>query len=195
MRRLLITGFEPFGGEKINPSWEAVKRLPDMMGEYELTKLCIPVTFEGAAKTVNHFAAAVKPDVILCIGQAGGRSAVTPELVGINLKYGRIPDNAGEQPMDERILVGGADAYFSTVPARQMAEAIAGKGLPAQLSYTAGAYVCNCVFYSLLAHFENTGTKVGFIHVPFLPEQAKNGEPSMQMDEMVKALTVAIETL
>ena len=193
MKKLLITGFEPFGGEEINPSWEAVLRLPNEINEYTLSKLRIPVVFEGAAECVLREAKKLHPDVILCIGQAGGRNAITPELVAINLRYAKIPDNADFQPQDEPIIPSGACAYFSTLPARKMAEAINNAGIASQVSYSAGAYVCNDLLYTLLAHFEGTQTRVGFVHIPYSKEQKK--EPSMELSEMVKGLTVAIETL
>ena len=193
MKKLLITGFEPFGGETINPSWEAVSRLPDQIKEYALTKILIPVEFGRAASAVLCKAEEISPDVILCIGQAGGRSAITPELVAINLRYAKIPDNAGFQPKDEPIISGGACAYFSTLPVRRMAEAINEAGIASQVSYSAGAYVCNDLLYSLLAHFEGTQTRVGFVHIPYAKEQSK--EPSMELSEMIRGLTVAIENI
>ncbi len=193
MKKLLITGFEPFGGEEINPSWEAVSRLPDQIGEYALTKLRIPVVFGEAAECVLQAAKTLHPDVILCIGQAGGRNAITPELVAINLRYAKIPDNAGYQPKDEPILEGGACAYFSTLPMRKIAEAINASGISSQISYSAGAYVCNDLLYTLLAYFDGTPTRVGFLHIPYSKEQDK--EPAMDMADMIKGLTVAIENL
>ena len=193
MKKLLITGFEPFGGEEINPSWETVSRLPDEIGGYTLTKLRIPVVFGKAADAVLAKAAEVSPDAILCIGQAGGRNAITPELVAINLRYAKIPDNEGNQPKDEPILPNGDCAYFSTLPARQMAEAISAAGVAAQLSYSAGAYVCNDLFYTLLHRYHNTQPKVGFVHIPYATEQGK--EPAMKMADMIKGITVAIENM
>lgn len=193
MKKLLITGFEPFGGETINPSWEAVSHLPNQINEYALTKLLVPVEFGKAASVVLCKAEEISPDVILCIGQAGGRGAITPELVAINLRYAKIPDNAGFQPKDEPIISGGACAYFSTLPVRQIAEAINEAGIASQVSYSAGAYVCNDLLYALLAHFEGTQTRVGFVHIPYAKEQGK--EPSMELSKMVKALVVAIEYL
>ena len=191
MKKLLITGFEPFGGETINPSWEAVSRLPQEVGGYALTKRLLPVTFGGAAEVVLQAADALCPDVILCIGQAGGRNAITPELVGINLRYGEIPDNNGVQPKDETILPDGACAIFSTLPMRQMAEAIRLARIPAKVSYSAGAYVCNDLLYTLLAHYEGTKTRVGFIHIPYASCQGK--EPCLPLEEIVRGLTAAIE--
>lgn len=193
MKKLLITGFEPFGGEKINPSWEAVARLPEQINEYSLTKLRLPVTFGEAADMVIKAAEEICPDVILCIGQAGGRTAITPELVGINLRYGGIPDDKGYQPKDEPIIVGGATAYFSTLPMRGMVEAIRAADIPAQVSYSAGAYVCNDVLYAVLAHFQDSKVKAGFIHVPYSDEQKK--EPSMAIGQILKGLTAAIEAI
>ena len=193
MKKLLITGFEPFGGETINPSWEAVFRLPEEINGYKLTKLRIPVVFGEAAEQVIAAADSLCPDAILCIGQAGGRGAVTPELVGINLRHGRIPDNAGNQPTDEPIMADGETAYFSTLPVRKMAEAISAAGIPSHVSYSAGAYVCNDLLYTLLAYYKNSDTKVAFIHIPYSTEQGK--EPAMDLPCIVQALTVAIESI
>ena len=193
MKSLLITGFEPFGGENINPSWEAVSRLPSGIGEYELHKLLVPVVFGEAAKLVINEAEKLKPDVILCIGQAGGRDSITPELVAINLRHAKIPDNAGNQPEDEPIIVGGENALFSTLPVRKMAEALNATGISSKLSYSAGAYVCNDLLYTLLDRYKNSETGVAFIHVPYCTEQGK--EPSMTMENIVKGLSVLIENI
>ena len=193
MKKLFITGFEPFGGESINPSWEAVLRLPDIIGEYTLTKLCIPVVFEKSAEILIKKAEELRPDVILCIGQAGGRDAITPEMVGINLRYASIPDNQGNQPKDEPIISNGENAYFSTLPVRKIAETIHTGGVPSKVSYSAGAYVCNDVLYSLLAHFKDSQTRVGFIHIPYCTEQ--NKQPAMPLNDVVKGLTIAIENI
>ena len=193
MKNLLISGFEPFGGEVINPSWEAVCRLPNEIREYKLTKICLPVVFEEAARIAISTAEEIHPDVVLCIGQAGGRSAITPEMVGINLRYATIPDNAGKEPKDEPIIDGGANARFSDLPIRKMTEAINNAGIAASVSYSAGTYVCNDLLYSLLSRFEKTTTRVGFIHVPYATEQGK--QPCLDMCDIVKGLIVAIESL
>ena len=177
----------------MNPSWEAVSRLREEINGYELFKLRIPVVFGAAADMVLQAFEEVRPDVILCIGQAGGRSAITPELVGINLRHASIPDNKGNQPQDEPIIVGGETAYFSTLPVRKIAEAINASGIPSQVSYSAGAYVCNDVLYTLLSRLKDSKTGIGFIHIPYCTEQEK--QPSMSLDEMVKALTIAIQNL
>ena len=193
MKTLLITGFEPFGGEEINPSWEAVLRLPEEIGGYHLSKMQIPVVFGEAADTVIKVADILHPHVILCIGQAGGRSMMTPEMVGINLRHGRIPDNQGNQPQDQPCVAGGENAYFTTLPVRRMADAINAAGVPSQVSYSAGAYVCNDLLYTLLSHYKESDTRVGFLHLPYSTEQNKT--PSMELDQMIKGLTAAIEAL
>ena len=193
MKKLLITGFEPFGGENINPSWEALRSLPSEINGYELTKICVPVVFGEGAESVIRMAEEISPDVILCIGQAGGRDAITPELVGINLRHASIPDNKGNKPSDEPIVPFGECAYFSTIPVRSIAEAISSAGVASRGSYSAGAYVCNDVIYTLLSYFKGSKTRVGFIHVPYSEEQGK--EPFMKMDDIIKGLTVAIENL
>lgn len=188
-KRLLITGFDPFGGQHINPSWAAVSALPDQVGDYELCKLPIPTIFGLAGSTVLEKAGEFRPDVILCIGQAGGRDAVTPERIAVNIRDARIPDNKGIQPQGECVLPDGPAAYFSTVPVEAMVRAIRDAGIPAAVSNTAGTFVCNDVLYTLLHHFAGTETRVGFLHVPWLPEQ---GAPSLPLERTVAALTAAI---
>ena len=195
MKHLIITGFDPFGGEPINPSWEAVKRLPDLVGGYRLTRLEIPTVFAQAAEVVLAAADADPADVILCVGQAGGRAAVTPERVAINLNDARIQDNAGNQPVETPIDPEGPDGIFSTVPVSAMAAAIREANLPGQVSLTAGAFVCNDTLYRLLRRFAGTGTRVGFIHVPYLPQQAKEGVPSLELEQITQALQAAIGAL
>ena len=194
-KKILITGFEPFGGETINPSWEAVQRLPDEIGSYRLTKLQIPVEYEKAADLVAERASFCKADVILCVGQAGGRSGVTPEAIGINLRDATAPDNAGLLQQNIPVIPGGPAAYFATAPVRDMVKAIQAENISASLSLSAGAYVCNDVLYTLLHRYHGTNTKVGFIHVPYLPEQAKEGVPSLSLEKIVSALTAAISAM
>ncbi len=195
MKKLLITGFAPFGGEQINPSWEAVSRLPDRVGDFTLTRMLIPVTFGEAAAEVIAAAQSIAPDVVISVGQAGGRSAVTPEFVAINLRHANIPDNAGNRPLDLPVMAGGPAAYFSTLPVRRMAEAISAAGIAAAPSYSAGTFVCNDVFYTLSAHFAGSATQVGFIHIPYLPEQARGEKPSLPLASMCTALCAAIEAI
>ena len=191
-RRLLITGFDPFGGEQINPSWEAVRLLPERIGDFVLRKKQIPTQFHAGARAVLEEAALWQPHVILCVGQAGGRSAVTPERIGVNLRDARIRDNAGYQPQDERICPEGPDGIFATVPVKEMAEAIQKAGYPGAVSNTAGTFVCNEVLYTLLHTFAGTDVKVGFIHVPYLPEQ---GSPNMSLEDIQRALGAIIQAL
>ena len=194
MKKLLITGFDPFGGESINPAWEAVRLLPDVIRDFELVKLEIPTVFGAAAQVVIDKAEEIHPDAIISVGQAGGRAAVTPEMVGINLRYASIPDNMGALPCDIPIAEGGPAAYFSTLPVRAMAKAICDAGLPGAVSYSAGSFVCNDVLYSLLHRFDGTAVRVGFIHVPFLPEQTAD-KPSLPLEQTAAALRAAIEAI
>ena len=195
MKHLLITGFDPFGGETVNPAWEAVSRLPDVIGDYRLTKLQIPTVFGLAAERVLAAALQDAPDVILCVGQAGGRDAVTPERIAINCMDARIADNAGNQPREMAVVPGGPDGIFSTVPVALMVEAITAAGLPGRVSNTAGTFVCNDTLYRLLHHYAHTSVRVGFIHVPHLPQQAKEGGASMPLEDIIRGLSAAIGVL
>ena len=189
MKTLLITGFDPFGGAEVNPSWQAVKRLPEQVGEFRVHKLEIPTVFGAAAQMVAQKAEQIGADVILCVGQAGGREAVTPERIAVNIRDARIADNAGNQPKGEFVAQDGPAAYFATVPVKNMVQAMENAGIKATASNSAGAFVCNEVMYSLLHHFDGTQTKVGFIHVPFIPEQ---GSPSMELEQIIQALVAAV---
>lgn len=192
MKKLLITGFDPFGGAAVNPSWLAVQALPDRVGEWELCKLGIPTVFGEAAQKVLAAAEKFDPDVIISVGVAGGRDAVTPERIGVNIRDARICDNAGNQPRGEFVEKDGPAAYFSTLPVMAIAQAIRDAGIPATVSNSAGAFVCNDVLYSLLHHYAGTDVRVGFIHVPYIPQQ---GEPSMPLERITAALEIAIKTL
>ena len=192
MKKLLITGFDPFGGAAINPSWLAVQGLPSKVGSFELCKLQIPTVFGLAAQKVITLADEIHPNVILCIGQAGGRSAITPERIAVNIRDGKIADNAGFQPSGEPVVPDAPAAYFTTLSVNEMVTAIAGTGVPTQASNSAGAFVCNDTLYALLHHYAGTSVRVGFIHVPYLPEQ---GSPSLPLSHIVKALEAAISVL
>ena len=173
MIKILVTGFEPFGGEKINPAWEAVKALPETIGGAQVIKLHVPVEFGVGAQKVIDALEAERPEIVLCVGQAGGRSKITPEFVGINWAHARIPDNAGKQPLSQRIIDGAPDAYFASLPVNAMVAAMKQAEIPAAVSYTAGTYVCNDVMYQVLHALatrfpETRGT---FLHVPFATEQ------------------------
>ena len=192
MKKLLITGFDPFGGESVNPSWEAVKLLPDTIGDYQLHKLQIPTVFGLAPQKVLEAARAIEPDVIISVGQAGTRDSVTPERIGINMRSARIADNAGRIPVEESIVPDGPDGLFSTLPVAAMVDAIRAADLPAAISNTAGTFVCNDTLYSLLHHYQGTPVRCGFIHVPWLPEQ---GTPNLTLERTVQALIAAISAL
>ena len=190
MKKLLITGFDPFGGATVNPAWEAVQRLPEQIGEFTLEKMQIPTAFGEAAGIVIAKAEAYSPDAVICVGQAGGRSAVTPERIGVNMRSASIPDNRGVQPLEQPVVPGGPDGIFSPLPVYDMAKAIREQGLPGQVSNTAGTFVCNDVLYTLLHHFPSM--PIGFIHVPWLPEQ---GSPSLELEKTVEALKAAIAAI
>lgn len=195
MKKVLITGFDPFGGQTVNPSWEAVRLLPDEIDDCRLFKLQLPTVFGKAAAKILEEAAAQKPDAILSIGQAGGRKGITPEVVAINLREATIPDNEGQQPVNVPVVEGGPAAYFSTLPVREMVKAMEAEGIPSSLSYSAGAFVCNDVLYTVLNHLEGTSIRAGFIHVPFLPQQAGDKLPSLPLEDIVRGLTAAIRVL
>ncbi|BEM76503.1 pyrrolidone-carboxylate peptidase [Serratia marcescens] len=196
MQKVLITGFEPFGGERLNPSWEVVKQLNDM--ELVGTRIVarqLPCVFGAALDALNAAIDEVQPVMVLAIGQAGGRTDITIERVAINVDDARIPDNQGQQPVDEPIVAGGPAAYFSTLPIKAMVSAMREAGIPAAVSQTAGTYVCNHVMYGLLHRLSGQReVKGGFIHIPYLPEQAAAhpGAPSMAASTVLFALELAV---
>ena len=193
---ILVTAFDPFGGESINPAREAAAALPEQIGGARIVTLWIPTVFEKGAAMVTAAMDQLRPDAVVSLGQAGGRKAVTPERIAINLMDARIPDNEGQQPLEQIIEPGGPDGCFSTLPVAAMAEAIRKADLPGEVSNTAGTFVCNQVMYCTLRHAAKAmpDTKCGFIHVPYLPEQAegKPGTPFLSLAEIVKALTAAL---
>lgn len=190
MKKLLITGFDAFGGSPCNPSWMAVEQLPEQIGSFILHKQMLPTVYGEAGRIAIAEAATFHPDLILCVGLAAGRNAVTPERIGVNIRDARIADNAGNHLQGAFVVPGGPAAYFATVPVEKMAQAIRDAQIPGAVSNTAGAFVCNDVLYTLLHHFDGSRTQVGFIHVPALPEQAANGMP---LEKIVAALTAAIQ--
>ncbi len=195
MKKLLVTGFDPFGGQTVNPAWEAVKALPDRIGDFDLVKLEVPTVFGKAAQTVLEKAEMLCPDAIVCVGQAGGRSKVTPEVVAINLRDASIADNEGNRPWNVPVMEGAPDALFSTLPVHAMVAEAQKQSLSCALSYSAGAFVCNDLLYSLLYRYHGTDVRVGFLHVPFLPEQAGDGVPSMPLETITDTLTVLLSAL
>ncbi|WP_256794548.1 pyroglutamyl-peptidase I [Terrabacter sp. Ter38] len=194
--KILVTGFEPFGGEPINPSWEAVRHLPDTISGAEVIKVQIPVVFGRSADVVRDAIVEHDPDVVLHVGQAGGRFEVTPERVAINVDDGRIPDNDGQQPIDTPIREDGPAAYFTSLPVKAMVTAMRQAGIPGRVSNTAGTYVCNHIMYQALYMIDRefSGKRAGFVHVPYSPQQVVNQppQPSMGIDDMTTALAAGI---
>lgn len=198
VKKVLLTGFDPFGGEQINPALEAVKRLNcKKTSNVKLVAYEIPTVF---SKSIQHVISAIEkeqPDVVICIGQAGGRTQITPERIAINVDDARIPDNEQQQPIDEPIVQNGPAAYFSTLPIKKMVEAMRTAGIPAAVSNTAGTFVCNHLFYGLMHYlqFYSPHIRGGFIHIPYLPEQTLNSSaPSLCLDHIVKGLEIAAIT-
>ena len=195
MKKLLITGFEPFGEDERNSSWDAVSLLKDNIGEYTVEKLLLPVVFGSAAEKVIKKAEETDACAVICVGQAGNRSKICVECDAVNLRRARIPDNDGNFPQDEAILAGGEERLFSTYDGEALVRAISAAGADAELSHDAGLYVCNDVLYSVLAHFKDSGKLCGFIHVPYYDEIGPEGKPSMPLCDIVRALEAAIEAL
>lgn len=197
--KILVTGFDPFGNNKINPAIEAVKLLPDEINGSKIIKLEIPTVFNKSAKIVRQAILKHNPDVVLNVGQAGGRFGITAERVAINVNDARIKDNEGNQPLNEKIKEDGKNAYFSQLPIKAIVKAIRDQGLPSYISNTAGTFVCNHVMYQVqyMIDKEFNNIKAGFIHIPFLPNQVvtKNNVPSLSLKDDVSGLTAALETI
>ena len=198
--KLLLTAFDPFGGEKINPALEAVKRVQDKIGDLEIVKLEVPTVFYKSIDTVANAIEKEHPDVVLCIGQAGGRFDITPERVAININDARIPDNEGNQPLDGPVFADGETAYFATLPIKAMAEEIRKAGVPASVSNTAGTYVCNHLMYGVLYTLANKYPDVrgGFMHVPFITSQVINRKPiapSLSLEQIVTGIEAAVKAI
>ncbi|HIZ78467.1 MAG TPA: pyroglutamyl-peptidase I [Candidatus Lachnoclostridium stercorigallinarum] len=198
--KILVTGFDPFGGETVNPAYEAVKLLPDTIGGAEIIKLEIPTVFSASGPAVEEGIRKYQPDVVLCIGQAGGRASISVEKVAINFVDARIPDNSGEQPLDEPLQADGPAAYFSTLPVKAMVQHVKDAGLPCYLSFTAGTYVCNSIMYNVLYMCEKRypNIRAGFIHVPYACGQVidkPSTMPSMPLETIAKSLEYAIEAI
>lgn len=197
---ILITAFDPFDGETMNPAWEAVKKLPDEILGAKIVKVEIPTVFDRAASVIIDRIRAEGPDYILSIGQAGGRSAMTVEFVGINWQDGRIPDNEGFQPLGQVLEEDGAAAYFSTLPVKAMVCEMRKAQVPSFISYTAGTYVCNAVLYRTLHYIQKNklDCRAGFIHVPYTPAQAVDkplGTPTMDAATIAAGIEAAVRAL
>lgn len=198
--KLLLTAFDPFGGDAINPALEAVKLVADKIGRFDIVKLEVPTVFRKSIDTVAKAIEEEKPDVVLCIGQAGGRFEITPERVAINVDDARIKDNEGNQPIDIKIFEDGENAYFTTLPIKAMVEAIREADLPAAVSNTAGTFVCNHLMYGVLYTLAKKyhHIKGGFTHVPFIPAQVARRTPVapyMALEDIKRGLEAAIAAI
>ena len=195
MKTILITGFEPFGGERVNPSQDIAQALDGrVIGGRKVVGAVLPCVFGENITELKKLLSVHRPELAICVGQAGGRAEITPERVAINIDDARIPDNAGAQPIDAPIVRGGPAAYWSTLPIKAIVAALQAENIPAAVSQTAGTFVCNHVFYGLMHALKSRrGVRGGFVHVPFLPEQAKQGQPSLPLETMILALARTIE--
>ncbi|MGE7903410.1 pyroglutamyl-peptidase I [Peribacillus sp. NPDC094092] len=197
-QKVLLTGFEPFGGERVNPSWEAVKQLHgEVIDDVTLVAEQIPTVFGKSIALMEHLIQQHNPDIVICVGQAGGRLHITPERVAINMDDARIPDNHGKQPIDEPIADKGPVAYWSTIPVKRIVENMKESNIPASVSHTAGTFVCNHIFYGLMDYIARNSSCIrgGFIHIPFIPEQTINKEaPSLSLESIVKGIKIAAVT-
>ncbi|WP_167142789.1 pyroglutamyl-peptidase I [Canibacter zhoujuaniae] len=193
--RILVTGFDPFDGEEINPAREAVFALPDEIAGAAIIKAEVPTEFMQSTILMRELIAQHSPDIVLCVGQAGGISGLNAERVAINLQDARIPDNAGYAPLDAPVIADGPAAYFATLPVKAMVRAAREAGLSAQVSYSAGTFVCNHLMYVTLHELrERPDTRAGFVHIPYLPEQVakRPGVPAMPLAETVRGLSEMI---
>lgn len=192
---LLLTGFAPFGGETLNPSWEAVRRLDgERLGDLPVVAAQLPTEFGAALRVLDELLERHRPTLVVAVGQAGGRAELSLERIAINVDDARIPDNAGRQPIDEPVVAGGPAAYFSTLPIKAMTRVLRDAGIPAAVSQTAGTFVCNHVFYGLQHRLQGSGVRGGFIHIPYLPAQAaaQPGAPSMALETLIAGLRLAL---
>ncbi|EGQ7901983.1 pyroglutamyl-peptidase I [Vibrio alginolyticus] len=195
MKKVLITGFESFGGDAINPALEAVKQLEAAAIKGGVIVTCpVPVARYDSVKVVIEAIEAHQPDCVITVGQAAGRSAITPERVAINVDDFRIPDNVGYQPIDEPVVADGPDAYFSTLPIKRVVQTLQTQGIPSQISNSAGTFVCNHLFYGIQHYLKDKPIRHGFVHIPLLPEQAADGsQPSMSLDMIVEGLKLVAQ--
>jgi len=198
--KILITAFEPFGGDTVNPALEAVKQMKDEIAGARIVKLTIPTVFGKSINIVHKAMCEEQPDAVLCIGQAGGRSDITPERVAINIDDAHIHDNEGNQPLGTPVFADGPSAYFSSLPVKEIVQIICEGELPSSLSNTAGTFVCNHLMYGVLYYIDKEFPDMcgGFIHVPFLPSQVigrSTATPSMSLQDIVSGLELAIQAI
>lgn len=207
MKKILLTGFEPFDQEITNPSWEAVRTLDGKIltkpnthtgAHYGVVVAQLACEFYVATEKLHALLATHQPEIVICVGQAGGRADISVERIAINIDDARIPDNAGNQPIDEAVVADGPAAYFSSLPIKAIVHNLRQQGIPANVSQTAGTYVCNHIFYGLMhyAHTHASPKQAGFIHIPYLPEQASHhpGTPSMFLQNLIFSLESALQT-
>ncbi|OWQ92152.1 pyroglutamyl-peptidase I [Roseateles aquatilis] len=195
MKNILLTGFEPFGGERVNPSWELARALNgELIGGCRVVSVQLPCVFGEALRQLDEALDRIRPVTVLAIGQAGGRCDLSLERIAINVDDARIPDNAGAQPIDEPVVPAGPAAYFSTLPIKAIVAGLRAQGFPASVSQTAGTFVCNHLFYGLQHRLAASGVRSGFMHIPYLPEQAAHhpGAPSLPLPTLVAATRVAL---
>ncbi|MGP8308462.1 pyroglutamyl-peptidase I [Vibrio sp. YIC-376] len=195
MKKILITGFEPFGGDTINPALEAVKRLEEVAIDGGVIVTChVPVTRYDSINAVIEAIETHQPDCVITVGQAAGRAAITTERIAINVDDFRIPDNGGHQPIDEPIVAEGPDAYFTTLPIKRVVQALQDQGIPCQVSNSAGTFVCNHLFYGVQHYLKDKPVRHGFVHIPLLPEQNPMGDqPTMALDTIVEGLRLVAQ--
>lgn len=197
--KILVTSFEPFGNENINPSYEVLKNISDHIAISEIIKMQVPTVFHLSINKVVEKIQSINPDVILSLGQAGKRYEISVERIAINIDDARIPDTIGQKPVDAIIDPEGDTAYFATIPVKKIVEEIKKEKIPASVSNTAGTYVCNHLMYGVLnyIHKNRLQIKAGFIHVPYLPEQVldKPYTPFMSLDDMSKAISIALKVI
>ncbi|MBV9863272.1 MAG: pyroglutamyl-peptidase I [Alphaproteobacteria bacterium] len=194
--RALVTGFEPFGDDPRNPSVDAIRRLPRRLGTLDLAVRELPTVFDRSRDLLARAVADLAPDIVLCVGLAGGRAELSLERVAVNIDDAPIPDNAGFRPIDRAIVTGGPAAYFTTLPIKAAVAALRAAELPASISNSAGTYVCNHVFYELmhLVAIAEHSLCAGFLHVPYLPSQVSRhpGAPSMTLEEIVRGIQIVL---
>jgi pyroglutamyl-peptidase len=194
-RPVLLTGFEPFGGDAVNPSQDIARALDgSVIAGHRVVGRVLPCVFGGAPRALLSWIEELRPALVVCLGQAGGRAEISPERVAINIDDARIPDNAGAQPVDMPIVRGAPNAYWSTLPLKPIISALTTRGLPAKISNSAGTFVCNHVFFALMHSLRRRrSVRAGFIHVPWLPAQADPGQPSLPLERMIEAIRIVLE--
>ena len=196
--RVLITGFDKFGGESINPSSLCVNSLPNVIDNIEIKKITLPTVFKNSSRVLEENIDSFSPNIVICVGQAGGRSKITPERIAINIDDARIPDNIGNSPIDETIRKDGENAYFSTLPIKAIVDELNKNNIPSTISNTAGTFVCNHIMYEslYLTSTKYPNIKAGFIHIPYIEEQVLNkpNMPYMKKEDIIVSLELIIKT-